>query len=174
MTHPHRWLRAAHKIAPNGALFPDISCYRSGSTERSRPFPTNLPKVRNHPVRFIDKLTAPLPKGSGAAFIILLYTQNSTPLSYSVTYPLSCRFVRRHRAATKAKIPPATTKTAKILPRCFISLPSRFAPVIFLPILYHKKHAVASKLHTLQHLRKTLHKLRIPIFSDVLHKIALT
>ena len=74
MTHPHRWLRAAHKIAPNGALFPDISCYRSGSTERSRPFPTNLPKVRNHPVRFIDKLTAPLPLGSGAVFFILLYT----------------------------------------------------------------------------------------------------
>ena len=85
-----------------------------------------------------------------------------------------CKAQGRHRAATKAKIPPATTKTAKILPRCFISLPSRFAPVIFLSILYHKKHPVASKFHTLQHLRKTLHKLRIPPFSDVLHKIALT
>ena len=58
MTHPHRWLRAAHKIAPNGALLPDISYYRLDRTERSRPFPTNPPEVRNHPVRFIDSLPA--------------------------------------------------------------------------------------------------------------------
>ena len=58
MTHPHRWLRAAHKIAPNGALLPDTSYYRSDRTERSRPFPTNPPEVRNHPVRFIDNLPA--------------------------------------------------------------------------------------------------------------------
>ena len=51
MTAPHRWLRAAHKIAPNGAPFPDTSHYRIGCTERSRPFPTNPPKIRNHPVR---------------------------------------------------------------------------------------------------------------------------
>ena len=51
MTAPHRWLRAAHLIAPNGALFADISYYRLGRTERSRPFPTNLPKVRNLPGR---------------------------------------------------------------------------------------------------------------------------
>ena len=51
--------RAAHKIAPNGALFTVISCYRLGSTERSRPFPTKQPKGRNHPVRFFDSLSEP-------------------------------------------------------------------------------------------------------------------
>ena len=56
MIHPHRWLRAAHKIAPNGALFPDTSYYRSDRTERSRPFPTNLPKVRDLPSKFADSL----------------------------------------------------------------------------------------------------------------------
>ena len=59
MTHPHRWLRAAHKIAPNGALFPDISYYRLGCTERSRPFPTNLPEVRNRPIRLFYKKCRP-------------------------------------------------------------------------------------------------------------------
>ena len=48
MTHPHRWLRAAHKIAPNGARFHGISYYRLDRTERSRPFPTSLPKIPNH------------------------------------------------------------------------------------------------------------------------------
>ena len=62
MTHPHRWPRAAHKIAPNGALFPDISYYWLDCTERSRPFPTNPPKVRNRPVRFIYSLRLP-PRG---------------------------------------------------------------------------------------------------------------
>ena len=40
MTHPHRWLRAAHKIAPNGASFHDASYYRFGCKEGSRPLPT--------------------------------------------------------------------------------------------------------------------------------------
>ena len=48
MTHPHRWLRAAHKIAPNGARFHGISYYRLDRTERSRPFPTNLPVIPYH------------------------------------------------------------------------------------------------------------------------------
>ena len=48
MTHPHRWLRAAHKIAPNGALFPVTSYYRLSCTERSRPFPTNCRKASNY------------------------------------------------------------------------------------------------------------------------------
>ena len=56
MTHPHRWLRAAHKIAPNGALFPDTSYYRSDRTERSRPFPINPPKVRDLPSKFAGSL----------------------------------------------------------------------------------------------------------------------
>ena len=56
MIHPHRWLRAAHKIAPNGALFPDTSYYRSDRTERSRPFPINPPKVRDLPSKFADSL----------------------------------------------------------------------------------------------------------------------
>ena len=60
MTHPHRWLRAAHKIAPNGARFHGISYYWQSCTERSRPFPTNPPKVRNCRVRFIDSLGFPL------------------------------------------------------------------------------------------------------------------
>ena len=56
MTAPYRWLRAAHKIAPNGALFSDTSYYRSERTERSRPFPTNLPEVRDLPSKFTDSL----------------------------------------------------------------------------------------------------------------------
>ena len=67
MTHPHRWLRAAHKIAPNGALFPDTSYYRSDRTERSRPFPTNLPKVRDLPSKFTDSLN-PLKQNVSADF----------------------------------------------------------------------------------------------------------
>ena len=67
MTHPHRWLRAAHKIAPNGALFPDTSYYRSDRTERSRPFPTNLPKVRDLPSKFADSLN-PLKQNVSADF----------------------------------------------------------------------------------------------------------
>ena len=70
MTHPHRWPRAAHKIAPNGALFPDISYYWLDCTERSRPFPTNPPKVRNRPVRFIDSL-------SGAEVICTAFLRNA-------------------------------------------------------------------------------------------------
>ena len=48
MTHPHRWLRAAHKIALNGALFPDASYYRQGGKEGSRPLPTNKRRVSGH------------------------------------------------------------------------------------------------------------------------------
>ena len=48
MTHPHRWLRAAHKIAPNGARFHSISCYRLGGKEGSRPIPTNCRKTSNY------------------------------------------------------------------------------------------------------------------------------
>ena len=70
VTLPYRWLRAAHKIAPNGAWLPDVSYYRLDRTERSRPFPTNSPKVRNHPIRFIDSLHLP-PKGK--AFLLYLY-----------------------------------------------------------------------------------------------------
>ena len=32
MPHPHRWPRAAHKIAPQGALLPDTSYYRQNRT----------------------------------------------------------------------------------------------------------------------------------------------
>ena len=49
----------SEKNAPNGACFHDISFYRLDRTERSRLFPTNLPKVRNRPVRFIDSLCRP-------------------------------------------------------------------------------------------------------------------
>ena len=70
VTLPYRWLRAAHKIAPNGAWLPDVSYYRLDRTERSRPFPTNSPKVRNHPIRFIDSLHLP-PKGK--AFLLYGY-----------------------------------------------------------------------------------------------------
>ena len=48
MTHPHRWLRAAHKIAPNGALFHDASYYRLGCKEGSRPLPTNNRKASSY------------------------------------------------------------------------------------------------------------------------------
>ena len=67
MTAPYRWLRAAHKIAPNGALFPDTSYYRSDRTERSRPFPTNLPEIRNVPIYFFDSLN-PLKQNVSADF----------------------------------------------------------------------------------------------------------
>ena len=53
LTHPHNRPRAAHKIAPNGARFLVTSCFWQGSTERSRPFPTNQPKVRNVPIYFL-------------------------------------------------------------------------------------------------------------------------
>ena len=48
MTAPYRWLRAAHKIAPNGARFHGISCYRLGGKEGSRPLPTNCRKTGNY------------------------------------------------------------------------------------------------------------------------------
>ena len=48
MTAPYRWLRAAHEIAPNGAWFHAISCYRLGSKEGSRPLPTNCRKTGNY------------------------------------------------------------------------------------------------------------------------------
>ena len=48
MTHPHRWLRAAHKIAPNGALFTDTSCYWQGGKEGSRPLPTDYRMTRGY------------------------------------------------------------------------------------------------------------------------------
>ena len=67
MTAPYRWLRAAHKIAPNGALFPDTSYYWSDRTERSRPFPTNLPEVRDFPSKFTDSLN-PLKQNVSAGF----------------------------------------------------------------------------------------------------------
>ena len=67
MIHPHRWLRAAHKIAPNGALFPDTSYYRSDRTERSRPFPINPPKVRDLPSKFAGSLN-PLKQNVSADF----------------------------------------------------------------------------------------------------------
>ena len=67
MTHPHRWLRAAHKIAPNGALLPNTSYYRSDRTERSRPFLTNQLKVRNLPSKFIDRPN-PLKQNVSAGF----------------------------------------------------------------------------------------------------------
>ena len=67
MTHPNRWLRAARKIAPNGALLPDTSYYRSDRTERSRPFPTNQPKICNLPSKFIDRPN-PLKQNVSAGF----------------------------------------------------------------------------------------------------------
>ena len=67
MTAPYRWLCAVHKIAPNGALFPDTSYYRSDRTERSRPFPTNPPKVRDLPSKFTDSLN-PLKQNVSADF----------------------------------------------------------------------------------------------------------
>ena len=82
MTHPHHWLRAAHKIAPNGALLPDISYYRSDRTERSRPFPTSLPKVHNLPSKFIDRLD-PLKQNVSAGF------------SLSSSSPLPCPAAKR-------------------------------------------------------------------------------
>ena len=39
------------------------SCFWRGSTERSRPFPTNPPKARDHPVRFFRHPPPPLRGG---------------------------------------------------------------------------------------------------------------
>ena len=77
MTAPYRWLRAAHKIAPNGALFPDTSYYWSDRTERSRPFPTNLPKVRNLPSKFTDSLN-PLKQNVSAGFSLCFFLPSPT------------------------------------------------------------------------------------------------
>ena len=55
-------------VAPTHSIDKDVISRQTAG--RNYASPTNLPKVRNHPVRFIDKLAAPLPKGSGAVFII--------------------------------------------------------------------------------------------------------
>ena len=47
--------------------FPAVSYFWQGSTERSRPFPTNQPKGRNNPIRFFashDPKYSGLPHGS--------------------------------------------------------------------------------------------------------------
>ena len=48
MTAPHRWPRAAHSIAPNGALFSDTSYCRLGCKEGSRPLPTNNREIGSY------------------------------------------------------------------------------------------------------------------------------
>ncbi|WP_294807255.1 hypothetical protein [uncultured Gemmiger sp.] len=56
MTLPYRWLRAAHKIAPNGALFPDTSYYpvKSHGTVKTVPYkPTEGLRLS---IEFIDSL----------------------------------------------------------------------------------------------------------------------
>ena len=79
----------SEKNAPNGARFHGISFYRLACTERSRPFPTNLPKVRNRPVRFIDSLCRP--KGGIPYLNSKLCTLNSAhgsppPVSQYIKY----------------------------------------------------------------------------------------
>ena len=95
MTAPYRWLRAAHKIAPNGACFHDISFYRLDRTERSRPFPTNLPEVRNVPIYFFDSLRDAA-HGSVPFVLFAPHGANSTIFIISYLFSLSLAHQLQH------------------------------------------------------------------------------
>ena len=81
--------------------FPAMSCYWLGGTERSRPFPTNQPKVRNIPVGFSTALNVPAPRA-----LLIYYLLSFISYLFTCVPPATVRRRRRrprHRRAGRLR-----------------------------------------------------------------------